>query len=117
MIPNMRTRLSVALSIAAGIFGGFAVPLTPAYGQAQTASKSNVGIPVVRITRDATLYLNNTRVYINVLAEQIRRGFPKAVEVQVAPDKDAVWDPISQVLATLREARLTARLAYAEDPK
>jgi biopolymer transport protein ExbD len=113
----MRTRLSVALTIAAVSLVASLFQLTLVYGQAQTTSKSNVGIPVIRITQDAKLYLNGTRVYINVLADQVRRGFPTVVEVEVRPDNDAVWEPVSQVLATLREARLTARFAYAEDPK
>jgi len=68
----------------------------------QTLHKSDVKIPTVRITGDGALYLNNKAVNINLLANEIKRSFPKALEVRVRPDKDTPWDVVSQVFAALK---------------
>jgi Biopolymer transport protein ExbD/TolR len=109
----MRTRLNLVLSIAAGIFGGTLLHCyssAAAYAQVQTLHKSDVKIPTVRITGDGALYLNNKAVNINLLANEIKRSFPKASEVRVRPDKDTPWDVVSQVFAALNAARPPIRV-------
>jgi biopolymer transport protein ExbD len=63
-------------------------------------------LPVVSITKDGTLYLNENAVNINELKGAIEKRFGKARTVYVRADKDTVWDPIAQVMAELGEAKI-----------
>ena len=113
----MRTRLTLVVSIALSIFGGILLEESrPAYAQ----SRPNIqGLPIISITRDGSLYLNEKRVSINVLVDELKRDFPTASDVYVRPDKNAVWDPISQVLIALNGAKppIQAKFALPESPK
>lgn len=63
-------------------------------------------LPVVNITRDARLYLNDKEVNINNLPEELQRRFAGAKSVYLRADKDTVWDPIAQVMSALGDAKL-----------
>jgi biopolymer transport protein ExbD len=101
---RMRTRFTVVLSIAVCILGSVLLGEVsrPAYAQ----SRPNIErLPVITITRDGALYLNEKAVSINVLAVELKRDFPMASEVYVKPDRMTVWEPVSQVLAALNAAK------------
>jgi biopolymer transport protein ExbD len=66
-------------------------------------------LPVVTITPDGELYLNESKVNINILGEEIRRRFPGTNSVYVRADKSTIWDPIAQVFSALGEAKLEVR--------
>ena len=63
-------------------------------------------LPVVNITKDGTLYLNEKEVNINDLPAEIGRRFGGATAVYLRADKDTVWDPIAQVMSELGAAKL-----------
>ena len=107
----MRTRLTLAVSIALSIFGGILLKESrPSYAQ----SRPNIqGLPIIRITRDGSLYLNEKPVSIKVLVDELKRNFPTASEVYIRPDKNAVWDPISQVLIALKAAEPPIQAKFA----
>ena len=63
-------------------------------------------LPVVNITKDGTLYLNDKPVNINDLPAEIARRFSGATEVYLRADKEAVWEPIAQVMSELGKAKL-----------
>jgi len=63
-------------------------------------------LPVVNITKDGTLYLNEKEVNINDLPAEIARRFGGAKAVYLRADKDTVWDPIAQVMSELGTAKL-----------
>ena len=63
-------------------------------------------LPVVSITKDGTTYLNEKPVNINELRQAIELRFGKSRTVYVRADKDTIWDPIAQVMATLGEAKI-----------
>ena len=63
-------------------------------------------LPVVSITKDGTTYLNEKPVNINELRQAIEQRFGKSKTVYVRADKDTIWDPIAQVMATLGEAKI-----------
>jgi biopolymer transport protein ExbD len=110
----MRTRLNLVLSIVAGILGGTLLHCyssSSAYAQAQTVHKSDVKIPTIHITGEGALYLNGKPVNINLLASEIKRSFPKASEVRVRPDKDTLWEVVSQVFAALNAAKPPIRVS------
>jgi biopolymer transport protein ExbD len=63
-------------------------------------------LPVVNITKDGTLYLNEKPVDINVLPAEIAERFPGATAVYLRADKETVWEPIAQVMSELATAKL-----------
>ena len=63
-------------------------------------------LPVVNITKDGTLYLNDTEVDINQLPHEIARRYSGATAVYLRADKETVWEPIAQVMAELGAAKL-----------
>lgn len=63
-------------------------------------------LPVITITKNGMLYLNDQGVNINELGPQVRAKFRNARAVYVRADKDAIWDVIAQVVAGLNEAKL-----------
>jgi len=63
-------------------------------------------LPVVNITKDGTLYLNDKEVNYNELTAEIARRFPGATEVYLRADKETVWEPIAQVMSELGAAKL-----------
>jgi len=79
-------------------------------------------LPVVTITKNGELFLNEQPVNINVLPQEVRRRFQGAQEVYVRADKDTIWDVIAQVISELGEAKLAVNMVTqpvdeAERPK
>ena len=111
----MRTRLTLVASIALSIFAGILLEESrSAYAQ----SRPNIqGLPIINIARDGSLYLNDKPVSIKVLVDELKRNFPTASEVYVRPDKNAAWNPISQVLIALNAVPIQAKFALPEAPK
>jgi biopolymer transport protein ExbD len=72
----------------------------------RTVKDSAKELPVVNITKDGTLYLNETEVNINDLPAEIARRFVGAKAVYLRADKDTVWEPIAQVMSELGAAKL-----------
>ncbi|MBZ5578580.1 MAG: biopolymer transporter ExbD [Acidobacteriia bacterium] len=67
-------------------------------------------LPVIQITKDGTTYLNEKPTNMNDLKAAIRKRFGNAKAVYVRADKDTIYDPIAQVLATLGQAGLQANM-------
>jgi biopolymer transport protein ExbD len=63
-------------------------------------------LPVVNITKDGTLYLNEKETDINALPAEIQRRFAGATAVYLRADKETVWEPIAQVMTELGKAKL-----------
>ena len=63
-------------------------------------------LPVVNITKDGTLYLNEKPVDINELPAEIQRRYSGATAVYLRADKETVWEPIAQVMSELATAKL-----------
>src|SRR5689334_5738031 len=61
-------------------------------------------LPTVTITKDGITYLNEKPSNINDLQTAIAQRFGKSKAVYVRADKDTVFDPIAQVMATLGQA-------------
>jgi biopolymer transport protein ExbD len=62
-------------------------------------------LPVVTVTKNGWLYLNDKEVNINSLAAEIRQRFGTVKGVYVRSDKDAIWDVLAQVISALGEAK------------
>ncbi len=73
-------------------------------------------LPVVSVTRDGKLFLNEKPVNINQLSSEIAKRFKNQKFVYVRADKATTFDPIAQVISTLNDAKLGIRLvAKPED--
>ncbi|HLH43750.1 MAG TPA: biopolymer transporter ExbD [Bryobacteraceae bacterium] len=83
----------------------------------KNAPETAEDLPVVSITRDAKLYLNDQPVdNINHLASEIRSRF-KSHAVFVRGDERAPWGQVANVMSALREFDLKAVTRPEELPK
>jgi biopolymer transport protein ExbD len=99
---SMRTRLTSVLFIAVGIFGLHYESLPAVYAQSRPNAEA---WPVISITRQGSLYLDEQPVAITVLVNELRRRYPMASEVYLRADRNTVWDAVSRVLAALEAAK------------
>ncbi|MGH9657025.1 MAG: ExbD/TolR family protein [Bryobacteraceae bacterium] len=67
-------------------------------------------LPVVGLTKEGKLFLNENPVNINELTGSIRKRFGRSANVYVKADKQTPWDPIAQVLAELGEAKISVSM-------
>jgi biopolymer transport protein ExbD len=72
----------------------------------RTVKDSAKELPVINITKDGNLYLNEKATDINALPAEIERRFGGAKAVYLRADKDTVWDPIAVVMSELAAAKL-----------
>jgi biopolymer transport protein ExbD len=63
-------------------------------------------LPVVTITKNGWLYLNEKPININNVAPAVRQRFGNVTAVYVRADKDTVWDVIAQVVSALNAAKI-----------
>jgi len=63
-------------------------------------------LPVVTVTKNGWLYLNDKEANINALAGLVREEYPGARGVYVRADKEAIWDVVAQVISVLGEAKI-----------
>jgi len=67
-------------------------------------------LPVISISRNGKLFLNEKPVNINRIGEEVASRFPGSKSVYVMADKATVWDPIMQVIDTLNQAKLDIKV-------
>jgi biopolymer transport protein ExbD len=67
-------------------------------------------LPVVSISKDGDMKLNERTVTIQELGGAIKKRFPKQKAVYVRADKATPWDPIAQVVSELGQAKLDVRM-------
>lgn len=67
-------------------------------------------LPVITVTKNGMLYLNDQGVNINELGAQVRGRFQSADAVYVRADKDTIWDVIAQVVSELNEAKFKVNM-------
>jgi biopolymer transport protein ExbD len=68
--------------------------------------ESTQELPVISLTKDGRLYLNEEPVNINDLAPAIEKRFGTTQAVYLRADKETIWDPIAQIISVLGEAKL-----------
>jgi biopolymer transport protein ExbD len=71
---------------------------------------SSEELPVVSISKDGEMKLNEKDVNINDVSGEVRKRFPKQKAVYVRADKATPWDPIAQVVSELGQAKLDVRM-------
>jgi biopolymer transport protein ExbD len=67
-------------------------------------------LPVVSISKDGEMKLNEKDVNVNDVGNEIKKRFPKQKAVYVRADKATPWDPIAQVVSELGQAKLDVRM-------
>jgi biopolymer transport protein ExbD len=67
-------------------------------------------LPVITISRTGETYLGEKPTNLNLLAEEVRRQYPKTAAVFLRADKNTIWDPIAQVISKLGEAKLEVKV-------
>ncbi|HEU0122539.1 MAG TPA: biopolymer transporter ExbD [Bryobacteraceae bacterium] len=67
-------------------------------------------LPVVTISKDGEMKLNEKDVNINEVGDVIKQKFPGQKAVYVRADKATPWDPIAQVVSELGQAKLDVRM-------
>ncbi len=63
-------------------------------------------LPVVTITKEGYLFLNDKEININDVGSAVRQRFGNVTAVYVRADKDAIWDVMAQVVSALNEAKI-----------
>jgi len=63
-------------------------------------------LPVVTLTKDGRLYLNDRETNINQLGAAIEAKFGKNQAVYVRADKETIWEPLAQVISVLGDAHI-----------
>lgn len=66
-------------------------------------------LPVINITREGDLHLNEKPVNINELGSILQSRY-RGQAVYVRADKGTTWDPIAQVLSELSAAKITVNM-------
>lgn len=68
-------------------------------------------LPVITITKNGLMMLNDTDININEIGSTVRKRFGADVKaVYVRADKDTIWDPIAQVVSALDEEKIAVRM-------
>ncbi|MEO8052091.1 MAG: biopolymer transporter ExbD [Acidobacteriota bacterium] len=71
---------------------------------------TNEELPVISISRNGRLYLNEKPININEIAAEIPKRFKNQKSVYIMADKATIYDPIAQVISTLDQAHLGVKL-------
>jgi biopolymer transport protein ExbD len=71
---------------------------------------TNEELPVISITRNAKIYLNEKPININQIVTEVHRRFKNAKSVYVMADAATVFDPIAQVMSTLDQAHIEIKV-------
>jgi biopolymer transport protein ExbD len=71
---------------------------------------TNEELPVLSISRNGKLYLNERPININQISTEVPKRFKNAKSVYLRADKATIYDPIAQVISTLDQAHLAVKL-------
>ena len=78
--------------------------------QVRQVKDSAQELPVLTLTRDGRLFLNEKPVNINELGAEVQKRFGKGQAVYLRADKETIWDPMAQVISALDEAKIKINL-------
>lgn len=67
-------------------------------------------LPVVSIKKSGELFLNESEVNVNLLAQEVKRKFPGRKAIYLRADRSTIYDPIAQTVSVLGEAGYDVRL-------
>jgi biopolymer transport protein ExbD len=67
-------------------------------------------LPVVSVSRNGELYLNETQVNINQLGSEIVRRFGQGQGAYLRADQAVTWGDLAQVVSALGEAKIDVKV-------
>ena len=67
-------------------------------------------LPVVTVSKEGEIQLNEKPVNLNLLGEAVRQRFPNETGVYVRADKGAVWEVLAQVVSELGEKKFQVQM-------
>ena len=78
--------------------------------EVKNTKDTNEDLPVISITRNGKMYLNEKPININQIATEVPKRFKNQKSVYVMADKATIYDPIANVISKLDEAHLSVKL-------
>ena len=76
----------------------------------RTVKNTAEELPVVTVTKEGEVYLNENAVNINDLVTQVKERFPGQAAVYVRADKNVIYEPLAHVISALGVGKLNVRL-------
>jgi biopolymer transport protein ExbD len=71
---------------------------------------TNEDLPVISVSRNGKLYLNEKPININQIATEVPKRFKNQKSVYLMGDRAAIYDAVLQVVSKLDEAHLSVKL-------
>jgi biopolymer transport protein ExbD/biopolymer transport protein TolR len=72
-------------------------------------------LPVVSLSKDGNIFLNEKTVNYNELGAEFKKRFPGSKAVYLRADRETIYEPIAQVVSVLGSAGLDVRLVTQPD--
>ena len=72
-------------------------------------------LPVVSLSKDGNIFLNEKTVNVNELGAEFKKRFPGSKAVYLRADRETIYEPIAQVVSILGSAGLDVRLVTQPD--
>jgi len=72
-------------------------------------------LPVVSLSKDGNIFLNEKTVNVNELGAEFKKRFPGSKAVYLRADRETIYEPIAQVVSVLGSAGLDVRLVTQPD--
>jgi biopolymer transport protein ExbD len=72
-------------------------------------------LPVISISPDAHIFLNEKAVNVNQIGTEVSRRFPSAKAVYIRADAAVTWDPVAHVISAVGKAGLVPRVVTKPD--
>jgi biopolymer transport protein ExbD len=63
-------------------------------------------LPVITVTKNGQIYLNEDPVNVNAIAATVRQKFRNPDSIYLRADKAAIWDVVVQVIGAMDEAKI-----------
>src|SRR5260370_41965416 len=73
--------------------------------------------PVIRVTKDGTVWLNDQRTDASHVVETIQQRFGTVKVVYLRSEKETLWMPIAQVVNSLRSAKPPMNIDLVTTPE
>jgi biopolymer transport protein ExbD/biopolymer transport protein TolR len=72
-------------------------------------------LPVVSLSKDGNIFLNEKTVNVNELGAEFKKRFPGSKAVYLRADRETIYEPIAHVVSVLGTAGLDVRLVTQPD--
>jgi biopolymer transport protein ExbD len=81
----------------------------------KSVRESTKELPVITITKTATVMIGDEPLNIHNLAESVKKKYDTKQGVYLRADKETPWDPIAKVMAALGDAKIGVNVVTQPD--